>query len=171
MSGGGHLWLIGMMGSGKSVVGAAVAPRLGRPLVDTDTEVEALAGTTITDLFETDGEAAFRHLESVVISRVAAGPPAVVATGGGAVLDAHNVAAMRASGRIVWLSAAPDVLVKRLDGGAGRPLLGADVRPTLSRLLNRRRPLYAAIADTEVPTDGHGVQDVAAMIEVWWKES
>src|SRR4051812_8462078 len=80
----GHVWLVGMMGSGKSTVGKRLAARLDRPFVDLDERIETEAGRSIGDIFERDGEPAFRALESRVLARVADGPDAVVATGGGA---------------------------------------------------------------------------------------
>src|SRR5450432_3368195 len=97
-----HLVLVGMMGSGKSTVGKRCAERLARPLVDTDEIVENLAGASIADVFERDGEAAFRALErQAVADACAARVPAVIAAGGGAVLDAENRKHMRAAGTVV----------------------------------------------------------------------
>src|SRR3954469_21600548 len=101
-----------MMGSGKTTLGQALAARLGRPFLDSDEQVEAATGRTVREIFEVDGEAAYRVLESKVLCEaLASGPPAVIAAAGGTVLSADNRAAMRASAEVVWLRADPAVLV------------------------------------------------------------
>ena len=164
-----HVWLIGMMGSGKSAVGAALATRLGRPFHDVDAEVVADAGCSVSELWAARGEAAFRAIEAAVVRRMASQPPAVIATGGGAVLDPRNVAEMRRSGRVVWLVADPDTLAARLGDGEGRPLL--EDGGALSDILARRSALYAAAADHVVDTGGAAVDEVVGRIEGVWNES
>src|SRR4051794_6921672 len=105
-----HLVLVGMMGSGKTTVGRMVAARLGRRFLDSDEQVEAATGRTVREIFESDGEAAYRVLESKALCEaLASRPPAVIAAAGGTVLSADNRAAMRASGEVVWLQADPAV--------------------------------------------------------------
>ncbi len=160
------LWLIGMMGSGKTTVGSIVAGRLGLEFVDLDAEIEA-GGVTISQIFERSGEDAFRDLEEAAIAKVA-GRDAVVASGGGAVLRPENVAQMRQAGVVVWLDAGPDTLAARLGAGEGRPLLGGDPEIRLRRLAVARAAAYRAAAHARVPTDGVDPDQVAArVIELW----
>ena len=122
----GHLVLVGMMGAGKTTVGRRCATRLGRGFVDTDDLVESTTGMRVAEIFETQGEPAFRELERVAVADACASPePLVIACGGGAVLDPDSRRALRDAGLVVWLRAAPEVLSGRVgqDGGATRPLL------------------------------------------------
>jgi len=152
-----HIWLIGMMGSGKTTVGRILAERLSVPFVDTDDAVVNATGRSIEELFS-DGEDVFRTAERDVITRVAGCNASVVATGGGAVLDAANVAAMRRSGSTVLLTADPHVLADRITDAAGRPLLagGGDV---LS-IARERSDAYADAADVIVDTTMKSIEEV-----------
>lgn len=158
----GSITLVGMMGAGKSVIGAELGRRLGRRFLDSDTEIEAAAAMTIPEIFARDGEAFFRDRESEVIARLLAGPACVLATGGGAWLRPANRAAIRAGGTVVWLDADEDTLWQRLRGRSGRPLLEtADPRATIRSMLAARRPAYAK-AELVVPVGPHeGVQATA----------
>ena len=157
------VWLVGMMGSGKSVVGRALAARLGRPFVDTDAEIAREAKQTIPEIFAEQGEAAFRALERAVIDGLA-GRPLVVALGGGAIAQPGAAARLTSSGTVVHLRARPDTLLERVHEGADRPLLaGLDREGRLERLralLAERAPAYAA-AQVVIDTDGLGVSQVA----------
>ena len=145
-----NLWLIGMMGAGKTTVGERVATERGVPFVDVDRTVEARTGRPIAEVFNRYGEDAFRRLETAEIRRLATGAPGhgegrVIATGGGAVLDDRSVAAMRRTGVVVWLDAPPASLAHRV--GEERPLLaGSDLGDRLSEILDRRRRCYEAAA-------------------------
>jgi shikimate kinase len=134
-----------MMGVGKSTVGAQLAMRLGRPFVDTDQEVERVAGRTIAEIFESDGEARFRALEAEAI-RAAAANAAVVALGGGAVAEPGAMQRLLASGEVVYLMADPDVLIGRIGDPSSRPLLaGLDRKDQILKLevlLAKRKPFY-----------------------------
>jgi shikimate kinase / 3-dehydroquinate synthase len=148
-----HLILVGMMGSGKSTVGKRCAERLQRPLVDTDEVVASLAGVSVSEVFTRDGEAAFRELEREAVADACAAPvPAVIAAGGGAVLDPENRKRMHGAGLVVWLQAPPALLAARVGDGRGRPLLRGDPVATLERLDTLRRPAYEAAADDIVDT-------------------
>src|SRR5690348_17444869 len=114
--------LIGMMGVGKSSVGRRLAARLGIPFVDADTEIESAAGMTIADIFTQHGESYFRAGEARVIARLLDDGPQVMATGGGAMMDANTRALIRAKGISVWLKADLDVLLKRTRRRSDRPL-------------------------------------------------
>ena len=105
--------LIGLMGAGKTSIGRILAERLGLPFVDADAEIERAAGATIEEIFARDGEAVFRSGERRVIERLLAGPPAIIATGGGAFMDASTRATVRERGISVWLKADLETLVKR----------------------------------------------------------
>lgn len=167
----GHVWLVGMMGSGKSATARSLAERLGVEVIDTDDEVARKTGCSVAELWGERGEQAFRSLESATVAAVAAQLPAVVATGGGVVLDQANVSLMRGSGRVVWLQARVDVLVRRVGTGRGRPLL-AEVDPAerLESIVGEREPLYANAADFVLDTSGLSVADTADRIEAWLGE-
>jgi shikimate kinase len=168
-----HIMLVGMMGAGKSTVGAIVAERLGRPFVDIDDLVEAAAGRPVTEIFATDGEAAFRSLERDALADASASPaPLVIATGGGAMADTENRRVASASATVVWLQADPAELATRVAGTRGdattaRPMLAtADPVATLERLSILRADAYAAVADAVVTTDDRSVEQVAdAVVE------
>jgi shikimate kinase len=136
--------LIGMMGAGKSSVGRRLAARLGLRFVDADTEIEAAAGMSIADIFAAHGEAYFRSGEARVIARLLEGGPQVMATGGGAVMNADTRTSIRAKGVSVWLDADYEVLLRRVRRRTDRPMLKtADPAETLRRLLAERKPVYA----------------------------
>ena len=143
--------LVGMMGSGKSSVGRRLAARLGLPFVDADTEIETAAHMTIPEIFAQRGEAEFREGERRVISRVlTTRAPLVLATGGGAFMNAETRARVKELGISVWLKAEPDVLMRRVRKRSNRPLLQtADPEATLRRMLAEREPVYA-LADITI---------------------
>jgi len=130
--------LVGMMGAGKSSIGRRLAARLGIPFVDADTEIESAAGMTIPEIFEKHGEPYFRSGEARVIARLLDGAPCVLATGGGAVMDANTRDLIAAKGVSVWLQADIDVLVKRTKRRSDRPLVDK-----IQDLLPLREPFYA----------------------------
>ena len=132
------------MGAGKSAIGRRLAARLGMPFVDADAEIERAAGCSIEDIFAIHGEPAFRDGERKVIARLLAGPPHVLATGGGAFMDPETRAAIRAVGVSIWLRAELDLLVARVSRRNGRPLLAeGEPREVLRRLMDERDPTYA----------------------------
>jgi shikimate kinase len=136
--------LVGMMGAGKSSVGRRLAARLGLAFVDADGEIETAAGMSIADIFSAHGEAYFRSGEARVIARLLEGGPQVLATGGGATMNAETRAAIRAKAVSIWLNAEYDVLLRRVRRRTDRPMLKtADPADTLRRLLAERSPVYA----------------------------
>jgi len=151
--------LVGMMGVGKSSIGRRLAARLGVPFVDADSEIEKAAGMSIADIFARHGEADFRSGEARVIARLLDGGPQVLATGGGAVMNADTRAAIKAKGVSIWLSAEFEVLMRRINKRKNdRPLLQtADPAATLRELLVAREPVYAqadlTVQSREVPHD------------------
>ncbi len=130
--------LVGMMGAGKSSIGRRLAARLGIPFVDADTEIESAAGMTISEIFQKHGEPYFRAGEARVIARLLDGVPSVLATGGGAVMDANTRDLIASKGISVWLNADVDVLVKRTKRRTDRPLVDK-----IKDLLPLREPFYA----------------------------
>ena len=142
--GGRSLYLVGMMGSGKTSTGRPLAERLGYGFVDADAVIEQAAGCSIPEIFDRDGEAGFRSLESQVLSAISQRHSLVVATGGGVVTQPENWGLLH-SGIVIWLDVVPDQLLQRLNADSTvRPLLQtADPEAAVNALLNERRPLYA----------------------------
>ncbi len=151
--------LVGMMGVGKSSIGRRLAARLNVPFVDADAEIEKAAGMNIADIFARHGEPYFRSGEARVIARLLEGGPQVLATGGGATMNADTRAAIKAKGVSIWLNAEFDVLMRRINKRKNdRPLLQtADPAATLRELLAAREPVYAqadlTVQSREVPHD------------------
>lgn len=136
--------LVGLMGSGKSLMGQKLANTLGCDFVDSDAEVEAAAGMTVRHIFESLGEAAFRDGERRVIARLLESSLGVIALGGGAFEDAVTRRACLEKGICVWLDVDIDTLVKRVSGNRKRPLLQhGDPKTILSKLYEQRKPAYA----------------------------
>jgi shikimate kinase len=163
------VWLVGMMGSGKSRVGKVLASRTEADFIDTDAEISRLAGSTIPEIFEMAGEERFRDLEERVMVAVVA-PWRVISTGGGVVLRDANIQVMRAAGTVVWLRAEPATLAARVQTGQGRPLLEGDepIDSKLTALFEVRRPLYQKAAHHVVDTDGLSAESVAEIVEELW---
>ena len=150
--------LVGMMGAGKSTIGRRLSARLRLPFLDADTEIEAAAGMSIPDIFETHGEPHFRDGEARVIARLLDSGPAVLATGGGAFMREETRHRIRDKAVSIWLKADADVIMKRVRRRSDRPLLqNADPEGTVSRLLGEREPVYATadltILSRDVPHD------------------
>ena len=150
--------LIGMMGAGKSTIGRRMAARLRLPFLDADTEIEAAAGMSIPDIFESHGEPHFRDGEARVIARLLDNGPAVIATGGGAFMREETQGRIRDKAVSIWLKAEVDVIMKRVRRRSDRPLLqNADPEATVSRLLGEREPVYGTaditILSRDVPHD------------------
>lgn len=163
--------LVGLMGAGKTTVGRRIAQKLNLPFVDADHEIEAAAGETIPEIFERHGEAAFREGERRVIARLLEDGPQVLATGGGAFMDATTRANIAARGISIWLRADLDVLMRRVSRRNNRPLLKqGDPRATMERLINERYPVYAEADITIESVEGPHeivVDDVIARLEAW----
>jgi shikimate kinase len=150
--------LVGMMGAGKSSIGRRLAQRLAIPFVDADPEIEKAAGMSIPDIFSSRGEPEFRAGEARVIARLLDGGPQVLATGGGAFMNADTRKAIGAKGISVWLKAELDVLMRRIKRRQDRPLLQTDdPATTLRELIELRYPTYEladlTVQSREVPHD------------------
>ncbi|MBW7906577.1 MAG: shikimate kinase [Phycisphaerae bacterium] len=169
-AGGAHVVLIGHRGAGKSTVGRALAQHLGCELHDTDEAIQAEAGRSIAEIFQQDGEAAFRDLESEAIRRAVARPAGVISVGGGALLRPANRDLLREAGLCVWLRASVEEHGRRLAAdpcsATLRPRLtdAPAARAELEQLLAQREPLYAAIASVTIQTDGRSVDTIVAEI-------
>jgi shikimate kinase len=153
-----------MMATGKSTVGRAVAEHLGRPFFDSDHEVEHRTGRTVREIFESEGEAAFRQLEADVLASALASPhPAVIAAAGGVILDIANRDLLREP-RVIWLRAQPELLAERTGGSDHRPLLADDPLGTLRKLSAERHELYEQVADDIIDIDELDAPSVAARV-------
>ncbi len=150
--------LVGLMGAGKSAIGRRLATRLGLKFVDADAEIEMAAGCSIADIFEIHGEPAFREGERRVVARLLKEPPHVLATGGGAFMDAETRERIRERGVSVWLRADIELLLSRVSRRDDRPLLKqGDKREILAALITERYPVYAeadiTVDSEDVPHD------------------
>ena len=147
--------LVGLMGAGKTSVGRRLAVRLTRGFVDADSEIEAAAGCTIPEIFERHGEAEFRSGERRVIARLLRGRPKVLATGGGAFMDADTRQRIKARAISVWLRADLELLMARVARRDNRPLLKqGDPREIMERLMAQRYPVYAEADITVESNEG-----------------
>jgi shikimate kinase len=160
-----NIFLIGYRCSGKSSVGNLLALRLGWPLVDTDSLLVAESQTSIKEIVENHGWKAFRKLEHDVVKRVCRRTRQVVATGGGVVLDEMNVFRMKASGKLIWLKAAPEIIKARMvqdqDSAAFRPALTSqDSVSEIEATLREREPYYRKAMDFQVNTNGRRVDEI-----------
>src|SRR5207302_5928002 len=135
--------LVGMMGAGKSTIGRRLSARLRLPFLDADTEIEAAAGMSISDIFDNHGERHFRDGEARVIARLLDSGPAVLATGGGAFMREETRGRIRDKAISIWLKADADTIMRRVRRRADRPLLRtADPAATVGRLIEEREPVY-----------------------------
>ena len=161
-----NIVLIGFMGSGKSVVGKALAEKLGREFVEMDQLIEEKAGKSIPDIFREDGEITFRELEIEVTREVAGGTKLVIACGGGIVLNWINIDRLRQSSRLFYLGVSPATVLARTSQEQGqRPLLDVpDPAARVRELLRFRRPFYRRAADSVVDTSRRNVDQVVDLI-------
>jgi len=158
----GNLFLVGMMGAGKTTLGKSLATRLHREFVDTDRALVERTGVQVATIFEIEGEEGFRRREAAVLAEICAHDDRVVATGGGVVLAEGNRTRMRESGTVVYLRARLESLWERTHLDTTRPLLSTpDPRARIAELLQEREPLYQAAAHIVVDT---GSQSAATLV-------
>lgn len=146
-----HVLLIGFMGAGKTTVARLLGERLSMPVIDLDARIEERCGSSITELFEREGEARFREIESAELSALAEEPPSIVACGGGIVLLESNRRELSRLGTTVYLRVSAEDACSRLGGDTTRPLLAGDKpRERIEALLAFREPVYVGAADIVV---------------------
>jgi len=172
----GNIFLVGLMGAGKTTVGRLLARRLKLRFFDTDVEIERRCGVKIPVIFEIEGEAGFRLREQHVIAELTALEGIVLATGGGAVLASDSRRHLASRGTVVYLDARPEDLYQRLRHDRNRPLLAtADPRARLRELYTERDALYRSIADFVIDTGKQGVtalaRDLLGKLGEGWKAS
>ncbi len=169
------LFLVGPMGAGKTTVGRLIADLFRMPFIDLDHEIEAHTGAAVSLIFELEGEPGFRRRERSMLAEIAVRRGIVLATGGGAVLDAENRRVLRENGFVIWLDANVDAQLARLARDRQRPLLQApDRRERLEKLADERNPLYAEVADLRLASTGvgncaHAAHDLLDLLEARWR--
>lgn len=163
--GSGNIFLVGMMGAGKTTLGKSLARALGREFVDSDRALVERTGVPVATIFEIEGEAGFRRREAAVLAELCAENDRVIATGGGVVIEAANRERMRASGTVVYLRARVESLWERTRQDTTRPLLSTpDPRARLEELLREREPLYREAAHIVVETGSQSAATVAGRV-------
>jgi len=172
----GNVFLVGLMGAGKTTVGRLLARRLKLRFYDSDREIERRCGVKIPVIFEIEGEAGFRAREEQAIAELTALQDIVLATGGGAVLSEENRRHLAGGGTVVYLDARPEDLFQRVRQDRNRPLLaGADPLRRLRELHAERDPLYRSLADLVIETGAQSVPSLARglleRLEERWKAS
>jgi shikimate kinase len=161
--------LVGLMGAGKSTVARALGERLGGAVADLDAMVEAERGCSVAELFEREGEPAFRRLEGRILEQALAAGAGIIACGGGIVLDPEHRRLLATRCRVVWLEVSPAAAALRVASARdSRPLLAAGpegetlaLLQRLGMLLAQRRPLYEQVAQARVPVEGRTADEVA----------
>ncbi len=160
-----NIVLTGFMGAGKNAIGKRLAQELDLKFVDTDNIIEKEEGITITQIFKRFGEKHFRKLEKEVVKKVASGEDQVISTGGGVVLDQENISNLKKKGIIICLWASPEVIRKRTEKEAHRPLLeGGEGRRPIEELLDYRKPFYEKSADYIIDTSHLTMEEVVKKI-------
>lgn len=160
-----NIFLVGLMGSGKTTIGRALARRLGLRFIDADHEIEFRTGASIPLIFEIEGEASFRQREADVIRDLTAQQGIVLATGGGAVLNAQSRRYLHERGTVIYLRASVASILQRTSHDRNRPLLQtADPRATIEALARERGPLYDEVAHITIETGRPNVQSIVQTI-------
>lgn len=163
----GNIFLVGLMGAGKTSVGRMLAKRMSKDFYDTDAEIERVTGVKIPVIFDIEGEAGFRSREEKMIKKLTSLQGIVLATGGGAVLSPANRARLRAGGRVIYLRASSEDLWRRTRRDRNRPLLQtANPLARLRELHAQRDPLYHEVADLTVDTGSQSVGALTSHIQI-----
>jgi shikimate kinase len=161
----GNIFLVGMMGAGKTTVARLLAGRLNRTFIDSDIELEARCGVKVPVIFEIEGEDGFRNREAAVLDELTSRTGVILATGGGAVLREENRQRLAARGVVIYLRAQPHDLYMRTRHDKNRPLLATpDPQKRLEELFSQRDPLYREVADLVIDTGRQGVQILVKQI-------
>ena len=156
-----NLFLVGFMGCGKSTMARILSEKTGAELIEMDETIEKEAGMSINEIFEKHGEPYFRDLESQLVERIMKKGGAVVSCGGGAILREENVSNMKKNGKIVYFSATPETIFKRVRHSTNRPLLNGNMNVEyISALMGKRLPLYEKAADITIVVDEKNKQEV-----------
>ncbi|WP_294495682.1 shikimate kinase AroK [uncultured Ruminobacter sp.] len=159
------IFLVGPMGAGKSTIGKILSELTSLPLIDSDTEIEKRTGADISWVFDVEGEEGFRKREEAVIDELTQKKGIILATGGGAVKNAHNRSALSSRGVVVYLKTSVEKQYQRTCRDTRRPLLNnPDPLGTLQRLMAEREPLYTEVADIVVETDQYSARQIAVQI-------
>ncbi|MHB1463205.1 MAG: shikimate kinase [Armatimonadota bacterium] len=168
-----NIALIGFMGCGKSSIGRRLASAFNYQYLDTDILIEEKTGMSVTDYFSTNGEEAFRNLEHETIIGLEQQNGVVIATGGGAPLNPDNVISLRKHCSIIWLSASPEVTLRRVGDRNSRPLLrdSNDPLQTIIDMYQQREPIYRAAADKRIDTSIFQQIDTIRQIKRWLKDA
>ena len=160
-----NIFLVGLMGAGKTTVGRALAKKLNKRFIDSDHEIEARTGASIPLIFEIEGEASFRQRESEVIRDLTAQSDIVLATGGGAILKPENRQYLKSRGIVIYLHASVNNILQRTSNDKNRPLLQtADPRARIEQLAREREPYYLEVADFVIETGRPNVQSLVQTI-------
>lgn len=160
-----RVYLIGMMGSGKTSAGRILASLIGYSFKDFDALIEEKEKMPVREIFSKLGEKKFREIEAELLLEYSLGPQHVLSTGGGIVLNPASISLMKKTGAVVYLETSLSQLETRLEGNSSRPLLaGTDWKKSLEEILLKRRPLYESAASIKITTDGKSPQEVASNI-------
>jgi shikimate kinase len=162
----GNIFLVGMMGAGKTTVGKLLAKQMGKTFIDCDEEIQRRTGVSIPHIFDIEGEAGFRQRESAVIKELVQQNNIILATGGGAVLREENRAELRRNGTVVYLKSSVHDLWQRTRHDRNRPLLQTtDPRAKLRAIFEQRDPLYMQVADLVMPTGKQSVHNLTLKLQ------
>ena len=161
-----NIFFVGLMGAGKTTIGKLLAKKLKKTFFDTDHEIEKKLGVKVSVIFELEGEEGFRKRETQIIDELSSKKDIILATGGGAVLNAENCVLLKSRGKVIYLNAKPQHLAKRLAYDKNRPLLEqGNMLDTLNQLYKDRHPLYLNVASFVVDTGQQKTQTIINKIE------
>lgn len=155
------IYLIGFMGSGKTTVGLALAKHLHVPMYDTDQAIEQKCGMSVSDLFNSKGEEAFRDMEATILEELPT-QDVVISTGGGIVLKERNRRFLQQKGIVILLDASPEEIAHRLEHDRSRPLLASNLNESINTLFKQRDSFYRSTAQLTLLTDGKNVEAIIA---------